>query len=92
MTVDETVKAIEQAALNAAYLTKPLADTSETRAAYARGVRAMAGLVHACIKVAEDMAEQNKDNTLAHGMLKGYASSLTMIVSTAEDLIPPGYE
>lgn len=92
MTVDETVKAIQQAALDAAHLAKPLADTPETRAAYARGVRAMAGLVHACIKVAEDMAEQNRDNKLAHSMLAGYAASLTMIVSTADDLIPPGYE
>ena len=92
MTVNDTVKALQQAALDAAHLSKPLADTPETRAAYARGVRAMAGLVHACIKVAEDMAEQNKDSALVHDMLKGYASSLSAIVSTADDLIPLGYE
>jgi hypothetical protein len=92
MTVNDTVKALQQAALDAAHLSKPLADTPETRAAYARGVRAMAGLVHACIKVAEDMAEQNKDSVLVHDMLKGYASSLSVIVSTADDLIPLGYE
>lgn len=92
MTVNDTVKAIQQAALDAAHLSKPLADTPETRAAYARGVRAMAGLVHACIKVAEDMAEQNRGDVLVHDMLKGYASSLSVIVSTADDLIPPGYE
>lgn len=92
MTVNDTVQALQQAALDAAHLSKPLADTPETRAAYARGVRAMAGLVHACIKVAKDMADQNKDNALAHNMLNGYAASLTMIVATAEDLIPPGYE
>ena len=92
MAVNDTVKALQQAALDAASLRKPLADTPETRAAYARGVRAMAGLVHACIKVAEDMAEQNRGNVLAHDMLKGYASSLSVIVSTADDLIPLGYE
>lgn len=92
MAVNDTVKALQQAALDAASLRKPLADTPETRAAYARGVRAMAGLVHACIKVAEDMADQNRGNVLVHDMLKGYASSLSVIVSTADDLIPLGYE
>lgn len=92
MTVNDAVKAIQQAALDAASHTAPMADNADTRAAYARGVRAMAGLVHACIKVAEDMAEQHKDNTLAHNMLAGYAASLSLIVSTADDLIPPGYE
>jgi len=92
MTVDDAVRAIQQAALDAASHTKPLADSPDTRAAYARGVRAMAGLVHACIKVAEDMAEQHRDNRLAHDMLAGYAASLSMIVSNADDLIPPGYE
>ena len=92
MTVDETVKAIQQAALNAAHLAKPLADTPETRAAYARGVRAMAGLVHASLKVAEEMAEQHKSDQLVSGMLKGYASSLSLIVTMADELIPPGYE
>ena len=92
MTPDEAVKAIQKAALDAASRTAPMADNADTRAAYARGVRAMAGLVHACIKVAEDMADHHKDNRLAHDMLKGYASSLSLIVSTADDLIPPGYE
>lgn len=92
MTAKDVVWEMEQAALHAALMSKPLADTPETRAAYARGVRAMAGLVHACIKVAEDMAEQNKDSVLVHDMLKGYASSLSVIVSTADDLIPLGYE
>lgn len=92
MTAKDVIWEMEQAALHAALMSKALADTPETRAAYARGVRAMAGLVHACIKVAEDMADQNKDNVLVHDMLKGYASSLSVIVSTADDLIPPGYE
>lgn len=92
MTVNDTVKALQQAALDAAHLSKSMADTPETRAAYARGVRAMAGLVHACVGVAENMASENKDNSLAHGMLKGYAASLALIVQVADDLIPPGYE
>ena len=92
MTVDDTVKALQQAALDAASLRKPLADTPETRAAYARGVRAMAGLVHASMKVAEDMAVENGENSIAHDMLKGYAASLRLIVQVADDLIPPGYE
>ena len=92
MAIKDVIWEMEQAALHAALLAKATADTPETRAAYASGVRAMAGLVHACIKVAEDMAEKNKDNALAHNMLAGYAASLNMIVSTAEDLIPPGYE
>ncbi len=92
MTAKDVIWEMEQAALHAALMSKALADTPETRAAYARGVRAMAGLVHACIKVAEDMAEQNRGNVLVHDMLKGYASSLSVIVSTADDLIPLGYE
>lgn len=92
MTVDNTVKALQQAALDAAHLSKPLADTPETRAAYARGVRAMAGLVYASVGVAEEMAAQNKSNPIAHDMLKGYAASLRLIVQVADDLIPLGYE
>ena len=92
MTVDDTVKALQQAALDAANLRKPLADTPETRAAYARGVRAMAGLVHASMKVAEDMAAENGANSLAHDMLRGYAASLRLIVHAADGLIPPGFE
>ena len=92
MAVNDTVKALQQAALDAASLRKPLADTPETRAAYARGVRAMAGLVHASMKVAEDMAAENGTNSLAHDMLRGYAASLRLIVHAADGLIPPGYE
>lgn len=91
MSVNDTVHAIQQAALEAARLSGQ-AETPETRAAYARGVRAMAGLVYASVKVAEKMAEENKGNTLAHDMLRGYAASLSLIVSVADDLIPPGYE
>lgn len=92
MTAKDIVWEMEQAALHAALLSKAMADTPETRAAYARGVRAVAGLVHASAKIAESMAEQNKGNVLACDMLKGYAASLNFIVSAAEDLIPPGYE
>jgi len=92
VTPEQTVKALKEAALDAAHLVKPLEDTPDTRAAFARGVRAMAGLVHACIHVADDTAALNSDNRLAATMLKGYAQSLRMIVAHADDLIPPGYE
>lgn len=92
MKPEETVNAMKQAAIKAASNTDVSMDTIAARAAYARGVRAMAALVHSCIKVADDMADQNKDNHIAFNMLKGYASSLTLIVDVAEDLIPPGYE
>lgn len=92
MTVDDTVKALQQAALDAAHCVKPLADTPDTRAAYARGVRAMAGLVHACIGVAERSIEEHNHHPLAATMFTGYARALQKIVDAAEDLIPPGYE
>jgi hypothetical protein len=92
MQTDDAVNQMKQAALDAAHLVKPLEDTPDTRAAFARGVRAMAGLVHACIHVADDTAALNSDNRLAVTMLKGYAQSLRMIVAHADDLIPPGYE
>lgn len=92
MTAKDIIWEMEQAALHAALMSKPLSDTPETRAAYARGVRAMAGLVHASMKVAEEMAEQHKGNELVNDMLRGYASSLSLIVTMADDLIPPGYE
>lgn len=92
MQTDDAVNQMKQAALEAANLVKPLEDTPDTRAAFARGVRAMAGLVHACIHVADDTAALNSDNRLAVTMLKGYAQSLRMIVAHADDLIPPGYE
>lgn len=91
-STEDAVKALQDAALQAAALAKPMADTPDTRAAYARGVRAMAALVHACIKVADETAEFNSDNRVAATMLRGYAQSLRMIVAHADDLIPPGYE
>ena len=92
MQTDDAVNQMKQAALDAAHLVKPLEDTPDTRAAFARGVRAMAGLVHACIHVADDTAARNSDNRLAVTMLRGYAQSLRMIVAHSDDLIPPGYE
>ncbi len=92
MTVNDTVKALQQAALDAAHLSKPLADTPETRAAYARGVRAMAGLVHACISVTERTIEEYKGDPLAVTMFTGYARALHNILDASEGLIPPGYE
>lgn len=92
MPTEDLVEALMRASLEAASRNKPIVDNSDTRAAYARGVRAMAGLVHACIKVADETAELNSDNKVAATMLKGYAQSLRMIVAHADDLIPPGYE
>lgn len=92
MTVEDAAKALQSAALDAARAVTPISDTPDARAAYASGVRAMAGLVHAASRVAEEMAKQNTNNFLAHDMLKGYAISLALIVAAADDLIPPGYE
>lgn len=92
MTVNEAVQAIQQAALDAARTTNVMADTPETRAAYARGVRAMAGLVHACIGVTENAIQEHSNHPMAVAMFKGYARALRHIVDAGEDLIPPGYE
>jgi hypothetical protein len=92
MSIEEAVNRLKAAAVEGASGHQPLADSLEARAAYARGVRAMAGLVHACVKVADTMADQNEAAPLARDMLKGYASSLRLIVSVADDLIPPGWE
>lgn len=92
MQTDDAVKALQEAATEAARHIRPLADTPETRAAYARGVRAMAGLVHACIGVAQDGVRENRNNPAAVVMLQGYARALRHIVDAAEGLIPPGYE
>lgn len=92
MPTEDRVEALMRASLEAASHAAPMVDNADTRAAYARGVRAMAGLVHACIKVADETAELNSDNRVAATMLRGYAQSLRMIVAHADDLIPPGYE
>lgn len=92
MATEDVIDALKQAADEAVRLYQPIADTPETRAAYARGVRAMAGLVHACIHVAEDTAAEHQSHPVAYIMLKGYARSLRHILDTSEDLIPPGYE
>jgi len=92
MPTEDLVEALMRASLEAASLTKPISGSPDTRAAYARGVRDMAGLVHACIRVADEAAELNSDNKVVATMLKGYAQSLRMIVAHADDLIPPGYE
>ena len=92
MAIEDTVWEMEQAALHAALLSKSMADTPETRAAYARGVRAMASLVHACVGVAEQSIEEHRSHPLAATMFTGYARALRKIVEAADDLIPPGYE
>jgi hypothetical protein len=92
MATEDVVRAMQQAALHAAQCVKPLADTPDTRAAYARGVRAMAGLVHACISVTERTIEEHRGDPLAVTMFTGYSRALRNIVDASEDLIPPGYE
>lgn len=85
------VDALKQAALDGAR-EAACEDTPASRLAYARGVRSMASLVHACINVAEQSAVDHKDNPIAETMFKGYAKALRMIVKHADDLIPEGYE
>lgn len=92
MATEDIVNAMKRAALDAAHCVKPLADTPDTRAAYARGVRAMAGLVHASISVTERTIEEHKGDPLAVTVFTGYARALRNILDASEDLIPPGYE
>ena len=92
MDANEAVKAMLEAAIQAAQESHAGASTPETRAAYARGVRAMAGLVHACAGVADTYAEKYKEHVFSGVMFEGYATALRHIVRSADDLIPPGYE
>lgn len=92
MSTEAEVKALQDNALEAASRFQGLIDTPETRAAYARGVRAMAHLVHAAILVTEDCIEDNSNHPLALTMLRGYAKALHNILDASEGLIPPGYE
>lgn len=92
MNPDEAVQAMLEEALKTALSSPAAANTPETRAAYARGVRAMAGLVHACAGVADGYAEKYKDHVFSGVMFQGYATALRHIVKSADDLIPPGYE
>lgn len=92
MPTEDVVKALQQAALDAAHLASPVADTPQTRAAYARGVRAMAQLVHACIRVTDDSIREHQGSPLSVTMFEGYSRALRMILDASEDLIPPGCE
>lgn len=92
MTAKDIVWEMEQAALHAALLSKAMADTPQTRAAYARGVRAMAQLVHACIRVTDDSIREHKGCPLSVTMFEGYSRALRMILDASEELIPPGCE
>lgn len=92
MTPNEAVQAMLQEALKTALTSPEAVNTPETRAAYARGIRAMAGLVHACVGVAESYADNHKDHPFAGVMFQGYATALRHIVKSADQLIPPGYE
>lgn len=92
MATDDIVEAMKQAALSAAQARAGGQSTPEAREAYARGVRAMAGLVHACANVAMDYADQYKGHPVAGVMFAGYETALRHIVKAADDLIPKGYE
>lgn len=92
MNANEAVQAMLQEALKVAQSSPLTANTPEAKAAYARGVRAMAGIVHACARVADSYAESHKNHAFAGVMFEGYATALRHIVRSADDLIPPGYE
>lgn len=92
MANEDIVHDMMRAALNAAKAHQRASDTPETRAAYARGVRAMASLVHACANVAMDYAEKYRDHPAAGVMFEGYETALRRIVKAADALIPKGYE
>ena len=92
MASDEIIEAMKAAALNAARARSNGFYGPKEKEAYARGVRAMAGLVHACANVAMDYADQYKDHPMAGVMFKGYEDAFRHIVSASEDLIPDGYE
>lgn len=92
MKYEDAVASIREAAIEAAHNSPALVNDDSTRAAYARGVRAMACLVHACVKVAEEFADKHKDDTQAFAAFKGYANGLRHIVNAADDLVPMGWE
>lgn len=92
MSSEDIVHDMMRAALNAARARQRESDTPEARAAYARGVRAMASLVHACANVAMDYAEQYREHPAAGVMFQGYETALRRIVKAADALIPDGYE
>ena len=92
MASDDIVEAMKQAALSAAQAHAQAASSVEAKEAYARGVRAMAGLVHACANVAMDYANQYKDKPTYSTIFRGYEQGLRHIVQAADDLIPKGYE
>jgi hypothetical protein len=92
MPTEDLVEALMRASLEAASLTKPISGSPDTRAAYARGVRDMAALIHACIKVADKSREEHRDHPVVATMFTGYSRALQQLVDAAEELIPPGYE
>jgi len=92
MNPDDIVRAMLEDALQKAKEGPQEVSTPETRAAYARGVRAMAGLVNACVTVVDAYAHEYRDHPVAGVMFNGYALALRHILKSADDLIPPGYE
>ena len=92
MQYDEIVSAMRDAAIQVAYTDPESNSSASTRAAYARGVRAMAGLVHACIQVADEFAVAYGNDHHAAIAFAGYAKGLRHIVSGADELIPNGWE
>ena len=92
MDTNDAVKAMMEAAIKTARESHISATTPEARAAYARGVRSMAGLVSACKNVADEFARKYEGHPYADVMFAGYAKALGHIVNSAEHLIPDGYE
>ncbi len=92
MKYEDAVNSMRDAAIAAAQNSPASVNDASTRAAYARGVRDMAGLVHACIKVADEFANKHSNDINACIAFKGYAKSLRHIVNVADDLIPLGWE
>ena len=92
MSNEDIIAAMMAGAISNASTSHHTVDTLETRAAYARGVRAMAGIVQACVHVADQFADQQRGHPVAHQMIIAYARGLRHIVSVADELIPQGWE
>lgn len=92
MDVNKTVQDMLDEALRVALEAPHGVNSPEAKAAYARGVRAMAGIVHACAGVADGYADSYRSHPFAGVMFEGYATALRHIVNSADSLIPPGYE
>lgn len=92
MNTEKTVRELEVFANEMARQYAANVTRMECRVSYARGIRAMAAIVEACARVADRMAQEQKNDPILSKMLGGYAQALRKIVESADDLIPPHYE